>query len=222
MKNYLFIIYLIIVNLNIIAQNQNCLCIDGIGATTKDKPLERFNFKNGQSLIICGFKEDNFISEFNIIDCSTKRSISEYGALQTCSFEFKNDTLKIFELKTLPSGRNWKWQLEKISVEIFTIKKNKLVTIPQKAIFKHSEILIPNSEQVDFLDNILLNKDNGMQYDWAWEEIIGKLEFLSLIRNKKALDILTNLEKITNYKLDGAYKEQLNDAIATVNWVLYN
>ena len=67
-----------------------------------------------------------------------------------------------------------------------------------------------------------MNKDNGLQYDWEWEEIIGKLELLSLIKNEKALEILLNLEKITNYQLDGAFKEQYNDAVSNVNWILNN
>ena len=77
-------------------------------------------------------------------------------------------------------------------------------------------------EQNEFINDIILNKDNGMQYDWEWEEIIGKLELLSLIKNEKALEILLNLEKITNYQLDGAFKEQYNDAISNINWILNN
>jgi hypothetical protein len=77
-------------------------------------------------------------------------------------------------------------------------------------------------EQNEFINDIILNKDNGMQYDWEWEEIIGKLELLSLIKNQKALEILLNLEKITNYQLDGAFKEQYNDAVSNINWILNN
>mgnify|MGYP006146250139 CR=1 FL=1 len=183
--------------------------------------IKNFNFKNGQSLIICGFEENDLILEFNVIDCSSEKSISEYSAVQTCTYEFKNDTLKIFELKLLPSGKNWKWQFEKISVEIFTLKNNKIIKIPPKPIF-YVDIQMSDFEQNEFINDIILNKDNGMQYDWEWEEIIGKLELLSLIKNEKALEILLNLEKITNYQLDGAFKEQYNDAISNINWILNN
>ena len=127
MRIFIIIIFIFTSNLNVIAQNKICLCIDGIGSSRNDKPIKNFNFKNGQSLIICGFEENNLILEFNVIDCSSEKSISEYSAVQTCTYEFKNDTLKIFELKLLPSGKNWKWQFEKISVEIFTLKNNKII-----------------------------------------------------------------------------------------------
>lgn len=221
MRISLIIIFVFISNLNVIAQNKTCLCIDGIGSSFNDKPIENFNFKNGQSLIICGFEENDLISEFNVIDCSSEKSISEYSALQSCSYEFKNDTLKVFELKLLPSGKNWKWQFEKISVETFTLNNNKIIKIPPKPIF-NVNIQISDFEQNEFINDIILNKDNGMQYDWEWEEIIGKLEFLALMKNGKALDILLNLEKITNYQLDGAFKEQYNEAISNVNWILNN
>mgnify|MGYP006155070387 FL=1 len=185
------------------------------------KYWKNFNFKNGQSLIICGFEENDLILEFNVIDCSSEKSISEYSAVQTCTYEFKNDTLKIFELKLLPSGKNWKWQFEKISVEIFTLKNNKIIKIPPKPIF-YVDFQMSDFEQNEFINDIILNKDNGLQYDWEWEEIIGKLELLSLIKNEKALEILLNLEKITNYQLDGAFKEQYNDAVSNVNWILNN
>mgnify|MGYP006207160851 FL=1 len=221
MRISLIIIFVFISNLNVIAQNKTCLCIDGIGSSRNDKPIKNFNFKNGQSLIICGFEENDLILEFNVIDCSTEKSISEYSAVQTCGYEFKNDTLKIFELKLLPSGKNWKWQFEKISVEIFTLKNNKIIKIPPKPIF-YVDFQMSDFEQNEFINDIILNKDNGMQYDWEWEEIIGKLELLSLIKNQKALEILLNLEKITNYQLDGAFKEQYNDAVSNVNWILNN
>ena len=221
MRIFIIIIFIFSSNLNVIAQNKTCLCIDGIGSTRNDKPIKNFNFKNGQSLIICGFEENDLILEFNVIDCSSEKSISEYSAVQTCTYEFKNDTLKIFELKLLPSGKNWKWQFEKISVEIFTLKNNKIIKIPPKPIF-YVDIQMSDFEQNEFINDIILNKDNRMQYDWEWEEIIGKLELLSLIKNEKALEILLNLEKITNYQLDGAFKEQYNDAVSNINWILNN
>ena len=187
-----------------------------------DSDVNLLNQTNHMQIKILQYSDfADLILEFNVIDCSSEKSISEYSAVQTCTYEFKNDTLKIFELKLLPSGKNWKWQFEKISVEIFTLKNNKIIKIPPKPIF-YVDIQMSDFEQNEFINDIILNKDNGLQYDWEWEEIIGKLELLSLIKNQKALEILLNLEKITNYQLDGAFKEQYNDAVSNVNWILNN
>jgi len=124
-------------------------------------------------------------------------------------------------------GRTWEARNGSMCMSIFLkpeinlYQVSKITLVCAAAVSLALEELGINAE-IKWPNDIILNKDNGMQYDWEWEEIIGKLELLSLIKNEKALEILLNLEKITNYQLDGAFKEQYNDAVSNINWILNN
>lgn len=199
-----------------ISQINTCNCFDGIGSRKGDAPISKFSFSNNQSIIICGYKEDEIISEFDIFNCKDGTSISQYDATQNCQVRFKKDTIEIIEIKNLPST-NWEWELISIGKELIILKDSSIESLQQKPFFTSPKI--SKKEQKEFLDGIEINKNNGLQQDWDWEEILAKLEVLSLMQNQRAKQILFSIQEMTNYKFDGAIREQYKDAVATVEWM---
>ncbi len=199
---------------------KQCKCYNGIGSSDKDMPILTFDFSNGKSVSICGYKnpdsrtDELLISEFNIFDCLNGKQFVEYGAVDNCLIETENDTIKIQLLKFLPIGENWKWSSIKVAEQIITPDLNKLKVSELTA--NYSPILINKSKQKDFLDSL----KKGQGFSENWEENIGKLEVLSLNGNDRAWEILKNYEEFTGEQTDGALAEMWKEAIATVKWLV--
>jgi hypothetical protein len=192
---------------------QRCPC------PTTEAPLETHIFSSGQALATCGVEAEGFLSEFEVINCYGQKVLSSYDATENCRSTFQNDTLTLTQFKYLPTGEFWDGRFVAISQEQFTVAHDTLVHLPVAPAFQTLQIDVPQNKQDRFLDDIIINKDNGLHHDWAWEEIIAQLEVLALNGNIQAKDILFNLEELTNYPLDGGLKEQYRDAIALVLWV---
>jgi len=202
-----------------INSKKECQCYNGIGASEKDNPLFVFDFSNGKSISICGFKDSELqtdflnISEFNVFDCVSGKSYAEYGAMENCIIKTKQDTLIIQLLKFLPTGKDWKWISVQIAEQIITIDLNEIEVSKIKA--KYKPIFINSNIQADFLSSL----DRGKGFGENWEDDLGRLEVLSLLGNEKAWEILKNYEIFTGEQTDGALAEQWKDAISTVEWI---
>lgn len=191
----------------------NCKCYIGIGSDEKSIPIYKFSFNNGQKISICGYNEDDIVSEFNVFDCSNGNSLTEYKATQNCKIEFNNNQLDIFELDTFPSGKNWEWEVQKIGLQRISQINNHLVVHLQVPLNLTHYISI--EEQILFFDSF-----KTMEYTkFETEELIGRLEILALTKNIEAEKILDNLKNDSNIILDGALKEQYNKAIDKINWM---
>lgn len=197
----------------------DCKCFNGIGSTESDKPILTSTFSNGASVSLCGFfdkemqNEGLIMSEFNVFNCKTGNALVEYGAVQICRIEEKKDTLTIYELKYLPTGKNWNWELIQIAKQEILVIEGNLIAKPQ--VPELEKFTIKETEQTQFLNS--LKKGNG--FGSEWESDLGKLEVLSLLGNENAWKILKNYEDFTGVKTDGALAEQWKDAIATVEWI---
>jgi hypothetical protein len=191
----------------------NCNCYKGIGGDENSTPNYQFTFKNNQSISIYGYIENDTISEFNVFDCSNGNSLTEYNAIQNCKIEFNNNKLEIFELDKFPSGNNWKWKTQRIALETITQSENGLIVHSQIPLKLTHEISL--EEQKIFLDSF--NTAKYITFDT--EELIGRLEILALTNNFEAKKILIDLENDSNILLDGAIKEQYDNAIAKINWM---
>ncbi len=198
---------------------KKCNCYNGIGSSENDKPILTFDFSNGKSVSICGYKNPDskynelLISEFNIFDCLNGKQFVEYGAMENCLIKTEKDTIKIQLLKFLPIGENWKWTSIKVAEQIIIPDLNDLKISELNA--SYSPIRINNGQQRDFLNSL----KNGQGFGEDWEENIGKLEVLSLSGNDKAWEILKNYEEFTGQQTDGAIAEMWKEAIATVEWL---
>lgn len=196
-----------------------CKCFHGIGSTENDKPIITSTFSNGTSVSLCGFFDKEMrgqgliMSEFNVFDCETGNALVEYGAVKICRIEVKKDTLSIYELKYLPVGTKWSWELIQIGKQELILHEGKLITYPQ--VPELEKFTIDEDQQNQFLGS--LKKGDGFSSEW--ESDLGKLEVLSLLGNDSAWEILKNYEDFTGDKTDGALAEQWKDAIAIVEWL---
>jgi len=197
-------------------ETKTCTCFNGIGSAEGETPILSHSFSNDETIIICGYQEHELISEFDLFNCKNGNSIARYGAVQLCHITSKKDTIEIIELKNLPAA-NWEMRLMPIGRELIVIADDAIASLGQQAHFKNPEISL--EQQNEFLDDLDLNKNNGLQHDWDWEEILAKLEVLSLMKNKRAKKFLFNIQEITKYQFDGALSEQYKEALANVNWM---
>ena len=212
------LLLLLILSISLYAQNNNCGCASSV----KESPVLRVEFSNGQKISVCGFLDKKIsdtmvlMSEFNIFNCETGESLAEYRAKQYCRISFENGILSIVELKYLPAGENWNWKPVPVGLEQFFVKDNKLIDRGPVPYFNSIKI---EEERVDnFFAELDSIKSIGKIENP--EEILGKLEILSLNNNKKAISILFDFENYFNYTTDGAIAEQWEDAVAMLKWVL--
>ena len=198
-------------------KDNSCNCFDGIGSRKGDIATLVINFTNGQSVSICGFvdkeMEGTIISEFNVFECKSGKSLTEYDATQICRLVEKSDTLVIQELKYLPTGKNWAWNLIQIGEQIITTKDKDYLVTKQEP--KLENYFIEKSDAETFLKS--LKKGKGHSNEWELE--IGKLEVLTLLGNERAKYILENYEEYTGQETDGAVRETWKDARATTEWI---
>lgn len=198
---------------------KECKCFKGIGSSEKDAPILTYKFSNGESVSVCGFADketEGIISEFNIFNCESGKSYTEFGALKICKIAEGKDELKIEELKYLPVGKDWNWELVQIGEQKLTLQNNEVVC--SKLEPKLGEIQISEELQNEYLNSLKENKDLSKD----WELNIGKLEALSLIGNQKAWEILKSYEDFTGEKVSGEAAEQLHEAIKNVEWLKGN
>lgn len=187
---------------------KDCKCHNGL----KKKPKKIYTFSDNNSIAICGYEENNEYSEFGIFDCKTEKLISGYDAIQTCQLNFENDKLYIIELNKLPSNDKWEWNNIKVAEEIISIKNKTVISYGAKPL--KIQINISEKTQSEFLD--LLETEGYKKIDV--EEILARLEILSIYGNERAIKKLYSIENDKNYELDGAYAEQYKNAIATIEW----
>ena len=187
---------------------KDCKCYNGL----EEKPNKIYTFSDNNSISICGYEENNEYSEFGIFDCKTEKLISGYDAIQTCKLNFDNDKLYIIELNKLPTNDKWEWNDIKVAEEIITIKNKSIISLGTKPL--KVEVSISEKTQTEFLD--LLETENYKKIEI--EEILARLEILSICGNERAKKKLYSIENDKNYELDGAYAEQYRNAIATIEW----
>ena len=170
-----------------IEQVTPCQCFEGIASAEGDEPQLSFVFSNQQAVSVCGYQQGEIYSEFEVFDCTNGTSISQYDATESCHIQSLEDTLAIIKLKNLP-GANWEMQRMPIGRELILVQEGKIQSTGLLAYF--TPPAISAEMQAAFLDDVDLNKDNGLQENWQWEEILAKLEVMSLMVNERAVKML--------------------------------
>lgn len=204
---------------NTVIANKDCTCFDGIGSSKNDAPILTYQFNNQKSVSVCGFvdkemsQEYPIISEFDIFDCDTGKSYVRFGALDICRLKQHKNELEIQQLKYLPVGENWNWELIQIGEQTIKPKGKKLEISDLRPKLEAYSI---NNRQAEIFLNSL---DSIKGFDTNWEENIARLEALSILGNKEAWEKLINLENTTGLKFDGAISEAWKSAIENVKWI---
>ncbi|WP_167605429.1 M56 family metallopeptidase [Maribellus sediminis] len=219
-KLYASFIYGILANGKIVNQDktsnddeqEECGCYSGIGSSETDKPSMVVEFSNRVSVSVCGFEKEKIsdtevvVSEFNVFDCKTGKSLLEYGAVNTCNVKFADGKLYITELEYLPAGENWKWESIPMMQEYLFVNGDNLSKSPRK--FVYQKINIPQTRVDRFMQEVRNLKGKG--YNKDFETILGRLALLALNGNMEAKNILSNFETYFNSSPDGSVAELLN------------
>lgn len=200
-------------------RNAECGCFNGIGSSEKDKPSLVTEFSNGVSVSVCGAEKERIsdtevvITEFNVFDCKTGKSLLQYGAVHTCNVKFEEGKLYITELEYLPAGENWKWESIPMMQEYLFVNGDNLSKSPRK--FVYQEINIPQTRVDRFMQEVRALKGKG--YNKDFETILGRLALLALNGNIEAENILSKFDSYFNSSPDGSVAELLNRWTSLIN-----
>lgn len=215
------IFFLTFISLTAYAQSTNCACFNGIGSLENDAPKMTLELSETISLNVCGYEHERYgedetlISEFNVFNCETGEALVTYGALQNCIVLKVDDRLDIKELRNLPSGKDWEWQSVQIALQQIYLKENEIFVSKREPVLK--EFKIDKTATDQFLKSLKKLKGKGILQNP--DEIIGRLEFLAINEDKKAIKILKDFKNYFNYTVDGSVAEQLNEALANLAWL---
>ena len=136
-----------------------------------------------------------------------------YGAIKMCRIVEKENELEIQDLKYLPVGDDWSWTLIQIGEQTIKPNGNELYVSELKP--KIQPYIISKKQADDFLHSLKIGED----FYSNLEQIIGRLEALSIIGDKRAWNILKDLEKYTGRKFDGALAETWKESVANIKWI---
>jgi len=186
-----------------------------------DAPKMTLELSETIFLNVCGYEHERYgedeilISEFNVFNCETGEALVTYGALQNCIVLKVDKRLEIKELRNLPSGKDWEWQSVQIALQQIYLKEDEVFVSKREPFHKTYKINATAKEQ--FLKSLKKLKGKGILQNP--DEIIGRLEFLAINDDKKAIKILKNFNKYFKYTVDGSVAEQLNEALETQAWL---
>lgn len=183
-----------------IKDDENCNCIGYMVAG--EKPVFKLDIDD-ITLVVCGYLDQRFdecsikLSDFAIEDCTNKKHIAFYGALNTCILNKMDNELEVVELTILPVGKGMDWSQVPYSRTIISVEDDSLKISDKEIILDLS--VVTDSDIESFIQELPeLKKINESSNS---ENIVGKLLVCSLKGNKKCLDIFNNLRDYLDYSL---------------------
>ena len=190
---------------------QNCFCSKSMFYdSTKTIPDSIFIFSNNKKIMLCGFKEkiksETFFSEFILQICGNDNEVDFWNATQTCKVSMEKDTLKVVEIKNLPTGINrsyciTEWRIEKIffADQTLTIHYDFQIN-PNIRKYSEDEIKTTIAE---------FKSASGKMDDYKIE--IANRLFISILSGSKKAKECFNSFKRKFGPLDGAHAEEFRD-----------
>ncbi len=200
-----------------------CACYEShlLGSPSEMSPSFTAKLANGNKVSICGYLQSKLssrtieISEFAAFDCATEQILAEYGAVQYCRVENKNNELIITELINLPVGKDWQFNMVPYAERTITSKDLQIIVSDVKPVLEVPKL---DDEKIEeFLQSVRDQQGGGKLENW--ERDIMKLLISALHGNQEAADILLNLESHIDFKTDGAQAETYGDALAAYRWM---
>ncbi len=177
------------------------------------KPDKTFSFKNGTTIGLCGFIEqegmDTTYSEFIIFECGQVKILKQWDATQSCKISTKNDTLFIHELYVLAIDKNLQTKL----VPFYTTKYYFDNSSLRSTSFFRNDLPKYSTTQVETAIkqyDLLTNQTSGdstllVAHRLFWAYVSG---------SKEAEKLLESFEKRFG-PFDGAIAEEFHDLWAT-------
>ena len=200
-----------------------CACYEShlLGSSGNINPSFTAELANGNEVSICGYLHSKLsdqaieISEFAAFDCAIEQVLVEYGAVQYCRVENKDNELLITELINLPVGKDWKFEMAPYAEQTVTSKDLQVVVSDVEPVLEVPKLA--NEKIEDFLQSVRDQRGGGKLENW--ERDIMKLLVTALHGNKEAAEILLNLESYIGFKTDGAQAGTYRDAVAAYRWI---
>lgn len=200
--------------------SSTCDCANGNIAFNKSEPSFMHAFDRYNILAICGEKipfshpkapEDKFsYSAFDIIHCGTGNTVASYSAKKECLIRIQENSFEVTELKKLPIGKDWAWELSPLNVELFKLEEDQFKS--DTKVYIPIDPKISPSEAQETLAQIT-DKSTKL----TLKEIIGRLEALSLAGMQEAKNLLTDLPKYSNQPIEELNAVIYQTALETVN-----
>ena len=187
--------------------DKSCNCPPNKYAGTKPETI--FTLTNG-SIALCGYVEnkDNQrqYSEFVLAVCGQNNVIDFWDALFVCRIETDNDTLRIEELRNLPTGDNLKfvstvWRIEKLYFRDGQV---------ERSIGLNSKIRKYNEQEIKNVLTEYEHLDKKLSYDHM--DLVYKLFMAAISGDKTAYKYFTDKTRFET--LDGAFQEDYEELIA--------
>ena len=210
--------YLLLLLLNIVfSYAQQCNCSKSVYLDSKKDVPDSTFIINGKKIMLCGYKEkvkgETFFSEFVLEFCDQNREIGFWSAMQTCKVYVENDTLKVIEIKNLPTGQNrtfkeTEWLLEKIYFTNQTLNHS-FFYYPKLKKYSKEEIAKTIAEY---------KSANGKMDEYKME-IANRLFIAILSGSEKAKTCFNNFKSKFG-QLDGAFSEEYNELESMLFFVI--
>ena len=189
-------------------QDKDCACPSN--QYTDSKPETTFHFTNGKDISLCGYSEtkdsEKIYSEFILAVCGQNNVIDFWDALTVCRITTNKDTLRIDELKNLPTGDDLKfistvWRIEKIYFRDGQVERSSGLN---RKIRKYNQREIKN---------VLTEYERlGKKLTYDNMDLVYRLFMATISGDKTAGKYLTDKTRFET--LDGAFQEDYEELMA--------
>lgn len=191
---------------------KECNCPSNKFTSTKTETV--FSLTNGR-IALCGYVEnkdnEKLFSEFVLAVCGQDKIIDFWDALTVCRITNSKDTLRIEELKNLPTGDNLKFVLTAWKIEMVYFRDGQA----ERSVELNRKIRKYNQQEIKgvLTEYELLNKK--LTYDNM--DLVYRLFMAAISGDKTARKYLIDRTKFET--LDGAFAEDYNELIVMLkNW----
>ena len=187
-----------------------CACPDGIGAFAGDMPFLSITTGDARhDLVLCGDAEKALsettwkASEFEVIECSGKKVLLSFGALEDCIVTKEaKDSIVIIKTVSLPLGKNRSF--EDVPLDCYTIKANGAdgTKIHKVFVFAPPQYSTEQAKEImNLYHDAVANRKHGDDMD----HIIGMIALLAMSGSKEGQAAFERASE--DLKLDGCYGE---------------
>lgn len=191
----LYIILILLINLTLIGQN-NCKC----GKFYDDilqEPDTIIVINNDISFAICGYFENDFVSEFTVTRCGEAEILDFYSAVLKYKITVDKDTLKLIDFRFLLNDLKT-YEITPWAIDLYYLN-NKKIEHKRRVVYENNLSLNYNSEFQNAWDSEVKSdwSDNQKLIYWAW--------FISLNNKEVYENYFLNYRKV--FKIGGVHAE---------------
>jgi hypothetical protein len=185
-----------------------CTCpVDGRTSTSKIDTT--FQLTDGNSIVLCGKKDDKILlgrtlfSGFVLSSCSQDSAINYWDDLDPCVVSAIKDTLQVEKLVYLPTGNGFRYRMTTWTIEKIYFSKNKV----KQKLYLSKNIRKYNAQEIQTVLSDFEMADG--EIDGTSITLAGKLFVSTISGNETARNYFSKFENKFG-TLDGAFAEEYN------------